>query len=456
MIRHARPPKSAAGPEKPEMAKTLAWFAASFLLLCGGLILVPSIDLWATGLFYRNGFYLGDWTPFRLIRTGLPYAVWIYAIVVSVSLIVTLIRRRTMFGLDTRAACFLLLALALGPGLTVNTIFKEHWGRARPSQIVEFGGDKKFSPAFVPSDQCTRNCSFTAGDPSMGFYLVSLAFLATVPRRRNLAIGAAVGAGALLGVVRLAQGGHFLSDIVTSGFIVVAISWALHRAIVVHDGLGALNRALRHPSPGLKRFAVVTLATIPLFALSYAVIDRPLAQALQNIDPAIRAVFAVVTKFGEGVFYLVPSGLVALWALWTHRRALLHRAGFVFAAVAIPGLIADVAKPVFGRARPQMLFREDVFGFTWHGARANYWSFPSGHTITITALALSLTAVYPRLWPLYAAVALLVASSRVIIDAHYLSDVIAGAYIGLTAYWCFAAIAEAKNIPLRLKAQDSP
>ena len=439
------------------MTKRVAWFVAAFLLICGGLILMPAVDLWVTGLFYRagDGFYLGEWAPFRLLRSGLPYAVTIYAVAVGLLLIAALIRRRAVLGLDVRAACFLLLALALGPGLTVNTIFKDHWGRARPSQVTEFGGDKHFSPAFVPSDQCTRNCSFSAGDPSMGFYLVSLAFLAAVPRRRKLGIAGAVTVGATLGVVRLAQGGHFFSDIIATGFFVFAVSWLLHRFIIVHDGLGMLMRALRYPSPRLIRWAFVTIATALLFSLSYIFVDRPLAYALKDIDPTVHSIFAIITKAGEGVFYLVPSGLLILWALWTRRQHLLERAGFVFAAVAIPGLIADMMKPIFGRARPVLLFREDLFGFTWHGARANYWSFPSGHTITITALALSLTAIYPRLWPLYATVAVLVASSRVIIDAHYLSDVIAGAYIGLTAYWCLIAYAQSKKIPLRLTAPDS-
>src|SRR5215469_12771934 len=164
------------------------WFGGSFLVLCGGLTLLPGIDLWTSGLFYRpgDGFFLGDWMPFRVVHDHLDLAVWAFAIAVVVAGGAGLFFRRAVLGLSPRAAIFLLVSLALGPGLTVNTIFKDHWGRARPAQITQFGGTQKFTPDFVPSDQCRRNCSFPAGDPAMGFYLVSVAFLAgSAPLRRN-------------------------------------------------------------------------------------------------------------------------------------------------------------------------------------------------------------------------------------------------------------------------------
>jgi membrane-associated phospholipid phosphatase len=131
----------------------------------------------------------------------------------------------------------------------------------------------------------------------------------------------------------------------------------------------------------------------------------------------------------------------------------------VFTAIALPGLLADIAKPVFGRARPELLFQAQIFGFTWSGAHADHWSFPSGHAVTITALATALYALYPPLWPAYLLVALLVAVSRVIIDAHYLSDVIAGAYIGFVFAWALAVAAKQNNIELALeptKISDRP
>ena len=435
----------------------LLWFTLAFLALCGGTVLLPSLDLWASAIFYRPdaGFFLGAWGPFRLTHEGLPYAVTLYVLCIGTIFILSLLRRRAIFGLDSRAAAFLLLSLALGPGLTVNTIFKDHWGRARPAQIAEFGGDKKFTRAFVPADQCMRNCSFPAGDPAMGFYLASIALLVPMPRWRRLGIAASVAVGAGLGVVRLAQGGHFLSDVIASGFITFGMAWLLHRATIRYDGIGVLIAACRAPSAAMKNFLGLTLATTALFFLSYAAVDQPLARYFYDGDPLLHRVFAIVTRFGDSTIYLVPLALALLWALWTQRRTAASRLAYIFGAVAIPGLIADILKPVFGRARPALLFREQLFGFTWRGPHANLWSFPSGHAITITALATALYVTYPPLWPIYAAAALLVAASRVIIEAHYLSDVIAGTYFGFVAAWALAAAVRSKGIKLAIQPEGT-
>jgi len=433
------------------------WFGGTFLLLCGGLIVLPGVDLWASGLFYRpsDGFFLGDWSPFRLVHDHLDLGVWAFAIAVIVAGSASAFLRRAVLGLTPRAAIFLLLALALGPGLTVNTIFKDHWGRARPAQVTQFGGTQKFTPNFVPSDQCRRNCSFPAGDPAIGFYLVSAALLAgSAPLRRNGVI-AAVGVGAALGVVRLAQGGHFLSDVIASGFLVSAIAWGLHGVIMGSDAPERWWQALFHPSPSLKRFAWLSLGCMIAFVIAYEWIDIPLAHAVQPIDTLTRAIFGFITRLGEGGVYLVPLGLVFLLT-WLKREELwATRAGFVFVTVAVPGILADIMKPVFARARPVLLFRENLYGFTWGSPHANAWSFPSGHSITVTALAIALYAIYPPAWPAYAVLALAVMASRVILDAHYLSDVVAGFYIGAAFALAFCAAAKRRQLPLALRRRET-
>ena len=428
------------------------WFGSGFLVFCGGLILLPGIDLWASSLFYRpgDGFFLSDWAPFRLTHDHLNLAVWAFAIAVVVAGSASVCFRRTVLGLSPRAAIFLLLSLALGPGLIVNTIFKDHWGRARPVQILQFGGTQKFAPDFVPSDQCRRNCSFPAGDPAVGFYLVSVALLAgSAPMRRH-GVVAAVALGAALGVVRLAQGGHFLSDIIASGFLVIAIAWALHGLIMGSDAIERWWQALCHPPPALRRVAWFSLGCVIAFAIAYEWIDIPLARALQSIDAVTRAIFGFVTRLGEGGVYLVPLGLAFLWAWLKREKLWATRAGFVFLSIAVPGIFADIIKPVFARARPVLLFRENLYGFTWGSPHANAWSFPSGHSITVTALAIALYAIYPAAWPAYALLAVAVMASRVILDAHYLSDVIAGFYIGVAFALAFLAAAQRRHLPLAL------
>ena len=72
-------------------------------------------------------------------------------------------------------------------------------------------------------DQCVDNCSFPSGHGSLGFWVTALAFLAP-PRWRKAALTAALAFGVVVGVVRIAQGGHFLSDVVFSAILVIAIN----------------------------------------------------------------------------------------------------------------------------------------------------------------------------------------------------------------------------------------
>jgi lipid A 4'-phosphatase len=118
---------------------------------------------------------------------------------------------------------FLCLLLALGPGVLVNGVFKPNWYRPRPKQVSDFGGKQAFVYVWDIAPQ-TASRSFPSGHASMGFYLMAPAFL--LYRRRPqlalffLALGTT--AGLSIGVARLAQGGHFPSDILWSGGMVYA------------------------------------------------------------------------------------------------------------------------------------------------------------------------------------------------------------------------------------------
>lgn len=119
---------------------------------------------------------------------------------------------------------FLLAALILGPGLIIDMAAKDHWGRARPSRIAEFGGNARFTPALLPADQCGKNCSFVSGHASAGFFAVSLGFLGGAGARRRWTL-AGLALGGIAGLGRIAQGGHFLSDVVFAFFITWWSAW---------------------------------------------------------------------------------------------------------------------------------------------------------------------------------------------------------------------------------------
>lgn len=197
------------------------------LLACAVLFTsFPEIDLAVSRAFFNpeHGFvgerdafvqslYKGVPLMSRAIIIGLLIAMFAY----SIQRGETGKRRRIQVG-------YLIVALALGPGLLIDVALKDNWGRARPAKIVDFGGTQVFSPALKPTDQCQNNCSFVSGHASAGFYLVSLGFLGgAVARRRWTLIGLA--AGALFGFGRITQGGHFLSDIVFSFYATWFAAW---------------------------------------------------------------------------------------------------------------------------------------------------------------------------------------------------------------------------------------
>ena len=137
---------------------------------------------------------------------------------------------------------FLAACLAAGPGLVANLILKDQWGRARPRQVVEFGGSKAFTPALVPSDQCPRNCSFVSGEASSTF-VTFYAAAALVPQWSVALVIAGTAGGLVTGLIRMSQGAHFLSDVVFAGVFMALTVLAL-RALI----LGSTQRSNR-PTP---------------------------------------------------------------------------------------------------------------------------------------------------------------------------------------------------------------
>jgi hypothetical protein len=131
-------------------------YAATVALLAIVFMLFPQIDLGIQRWFYRpgQGFVLDGVQPFAFIHDHLNWIAFA-AVVLSVAVFVNNLRRDTdVMGLRWRGIIFVLVSLAVGPGLLANTVLKDNWGRARPSQIIEFGGTERFTPAPIVSNQC--------------------------------------------------------------------------------------------------------------------------------------------------------------------------------------------------------------------------------------------------------------------------------------------------------------
>ncbi|WP_281950667.1 phosphatase PAP2 family protein [Nitrosophilus kaiyonis] len=195
-----------------------------FLFIISAFIFItfPQIDLKVSSLFFKEGvgFYLKNEPFVKFIYKSTIIIIKIFAISILILLILDYIFKKDIFGIKKRALIYLIVSLILGPGLIVNEIFKNHWGRARPIQINEFGGDKKFAPAFIKTNQCKKNCSFTSGHAAAAFYFISLVPLFRRKKEKIITAILALSWGSLVGLIRIIQGGHFLSDVIFSAFFV--------------------------------------------------------------------------------------------------------------------------------------------------------------------------------------------------------------------------------------------
>src|SRR5205823_3274530 len=126
---------------------------------------------------------------------------------------------------------------------------------------------------------------------------------------------------------------------------------------------------------------------------------------------------------------LVASPVLGKTAYLT-LTSLAVRLGFVFLSVSVPSLLVTIVKRMIGRARPPLFIQTNRFDFLPFPWRVEYASLPSGHATTAFAAAVAIGALYPRaripMWIFAATIAL----SRVVLAAHYPSDVLAGAAVG--------------------------
>jgi len=202
------------------------------LALLGGataLISATGLDLALEGRFYQPGmgWTLTDLNPwYTLYHFGILPAYLLcgaaLALLVAGFFRADAIRWR-------KSALFLVLLMALGPGLLVNTVFKDHWGRPRPRQMQLFGGNRQFHEVWERGEG-KEGRSFPSGHASAAFYLMAPYFVLRARNRsraRLFLLGGA-GYGIFMGIARMVQGGHFPSDVLWAGGMVYLVGLSLY------------------------------------------------------------------------------------------------------------------------------------------------------------------------------------------------------------------------------------
>ena len=192
------------------------------LLGCVILYFFPELDIKFSRLFYVKGFiYAHNWFVVAVFE-AIPCFTKIFTFI-CLSYILFAYNNKKYVD-TTPWAIYLVIAALLGPGLVVNTILKDNFGRARPRNIKEFNGAHTFSKVFMVSNQCNKNCSFPSGHAAMGYYFSSVAYV--VSRRWECIVFlAAIIFGTIVGFTRILQGGHFLSDVLFSCSVILTINF---------------------------------------------------------------------------------------------------------------------------------------------------------------------------------------------------------------------------------------
>ena len=214
---------------QPRQREAMVWGAC--LVLASVVFLAwPGLDL-ATSLAYyspESGFAAARWPWVDWVYHGAPrlgQALFVVGLLAGLGRWLWPARVPRWFW---RRMAAWLLVVVLGVGLLVHEALKNRVGRPRPEQVVQMGGNAPYVPVYAVSGWCERNCSFVSGHAAIGFSVVGLGMWAPRRQRRRWWLaGMLLGAG--IGWVRIAQGGHFLSDIVFSGLVVwgsaILIRW---------------------------------------------------------------------------------------------------------------------------------------------------------------------------------------------------------------------------------------
>ena len=183
-----------------------------------------------------------------------------------------------------------------------------------------------------------------------------------------------------------------------------------------------------------RALGAITLAALILGVVLFWGIDRDLADILKRvIHGDVETFFKTVTNLGRAELYMVPSGLIWIWARITKHPDWMRPAAYVFLTMCAAGAIELITKFCLGRMRPKMWLEQGQFGFHpfTHDWAMN--SLPSGHSQAAWAGMTALAVLYPKGRWIFFPVALLVAVSRVMLTVHWASDALAGAWLGFTA-----------------------
>ncbi|HAG61429.1 MAG TPA: hypothetical protein DCL40_00830 [Coxiellaceae bacterium] len=205
-------------------------------------------------------------------------------------------------------------------------------------------------------------------------------------------------------------------------------------------------------TPHTRQMLLALSAVSLLFIACYSCFDQALAVWLhQHTLAAITWLAQSISDYFEAqTFYLLPLLIIA-YCYFTQRlnTPLCRDSIFLTYIFIINIFICTGLKIVFARARPTEWFHHQTYGFHFFNLNSHYWSFPSGHTFVASTFFSFIAITRPKFRAWCALAIIIMGASRMIVGAHYLGDVIMGAFLG---YWtCHIVIKKYQHrLPQRL------
>ena len=174
----------------------------------------------------------------------------------------------------------------------------------------------------------------------------------------------------------------------------------------------------------IKNVIIVLIAII----ISFFFFDKTISLYAQHgkyLD-----IFELISMGGDALYPIVFSILGGLFYYFIKKDLVISKKILYFlSAILLSGILVNILKAIFGRARPWLL-EQDIYGFFPFSMDSYYASFPSGHTTTAFAVATALFVLFPRYKLLWYTYGVTIAVARIGFFDHYLSDVLAGALLG--------------------------
>jgi membrane-associated phospholipid phosphatase len=218
--------------------------------------------------------------------------------------------------------------------------------------------------------------------------------------------------------------------------------WLRQLDASIRASMAMLLRAPRHriAAPTAAQVVWYAVAAIVAVLAAMAVLDAWAVEHARRLPLSLLDAASRFTDIGKSQWFLWPIAIALLQlalidtpAMPRFSRQILAawavRLEFVFAAIALPGLFFTIIKRLIGRSRP-FVDGMDVWAYHPLSWTPKFASFPSGHTVNVFAVLVALGAIFPQARGLLWIYAILIGLSRVVIWAHYPSDVIAGAIVG--------------------------